>query len=119
MEILSLELVRMEDSEKAHSSSTMLQVFILIVPYHNFIYANAIMQNKPPDEKLRRRIADLENELNQERVKFRQEYFAVEEEKKEVIAMRSRMDEYERGVYGLADAMYVSSTLTCLPSTIE
>jgi hypothetical protein len=50
----------------------------------------------------------LENELNQERAKFRQEYFAVEEEKKEMIAMRSRMDEYERGVYGLAEAMYAT-----------
>jgi hypothetical protein len=50
----------------------------------------------------------LENELNQERAKFRQEYFTVEEEKKEMISLRARMDEYERGVYGLAEAMYAS-----------
>lgn len=59
------------------------------------------------NENLQRKIDDLQAELNQERAKFRQEYFTVEEEKKEMIALRARMEEYERGVYGLSEAMYV------------
>lgn len=57
----------------------------------------------------------MQNELNQERAKFRQEYFSVEEEKKEMIALRARMDEYERGVYGLSEAMYVLKTHFLFP----
>ncbi len=47
----------------------------------------------------------MESDLVKERSKYRQEYFALEEEKKEILALRARMEEYERGVYGLAEAM--------------
>lgn len=73
--------------------------------FFSVLLTRSKVKPKQQDETLLRKIADLENELNQERTKYRQEYFAVEEEKKEIIGLRARMDEYERGVYGLSEAM--------------
>jgi len=58
---------------------------------------------------LKDEITSLREKLVLQNSRYNDELHAAENDRKEIIALRSRLEEYERGVYGLADAMYAYS----------